>query len=126
MRTPDAELEVRRRRVRWLSGQGFSVPQIADRLGVCERTVTRDRRILGCVPPAPTPLSEADIDRIRCLLEDGCSIAEAARTVGRSIRAVKYHFPDATGWTRRECGELGMALRWCKPMHDRKRGVFYK
>jgi len=95
----------RQARVAELTRQGLSAPQIAEIVGITERTVVRDRSAVGCAQPyVSNPLSEEQRCRAEELLNDGCSIAEVARTIGRSPSAVKRAFPGR-GWTRAQVYE---------------------
>jgi IS30 family transposase len=94
----------RRERVAEMTRAGYIAEDIAATLGVTRRTVERDRVAAGVAQPYPPPMTEEQIRRVAELLDDGCSIAEAARTVGCSRRQVFRLFPGR-GWTRQQIGQ---------------------
>jgi DNA-binding NarL/FixJ family response regulator len=91
-----------------LHDAGMNAAEIAAELGVTTRTVGRHRARLGLSRPAKnggfrvTPEWKA---RVEALLDDGCSIREAARTMECRKETVSRHFPGR-GWTYREGGEF--------------------
>ena len=104
-------LAYRRERAATLTREGRSATEIADILGVSPRTVARYRRMTGTQLGEPSPrLTDNQIELIRQLLEDGCSRAETARTVGVSPHAVRRHFPDKH-WTREQTYEHLSAIK---------------
>lgn len=108
-------IQRRRERVRDMTRAGFSAANIAAVLNVSERTVQRDRVAAGCAMPfAGIPKSADQIDYARQLLADGCSVHEAARTVGCSPQILYRRFPGAS-WTRQQCAEhVGIVQRFLK------------
>lgn len=96
----------------------YTVAEVAERLGVTTRTVERLRARHGVAgPPRPTrPLS--DHDRVAQLLEDGCSAAEAGRTVGVSRSTVLRWFPDAPRFTHVQAGEASVLARLAREVLD--------
>jgi len=97
-----------------LQARGMSSRKIAAALGVDQRTVLRWRKRVGVSlgPVAARP--QVDRDHVRQLLDDGCSIAEAARTVGVHPHTVTRWFPDAPRWTPRERGQMAALMRRMK------------
>lgn len=88
-----------------LDDAGHSAEQIAERLGVTPRTVTRWRRATGRLHrPATVKRPESTREQARRLVDDGCSFAEAARTVGVDPVTIRKWFPDAPAWSKREAG----------------------
>lgn len=88
-----------------LDAAGFSAAQIAERLKVSTRTVTRWRNSTGrSHTPPPTMRPESDREHARRLIDDGCSLTETAETVGVTPATIRRWFPDATGWSRRDVG----------------------
>ena len=89
----------------------LSAREIAEELGVSERTVTRRRARLGIsdggARVALTPEQKA---LAKEMLEDGASYAEVGRTVGRHASTVKKHFPGY-GWTVQQCVEWSVFVR---------------
>ena len=94
----NVDIEERRERVAAMTRQGHTARHIAVALGVTERTVGRDRAAMGVAQPVPIPVTEAQMSRAYTLLVDGCSYADAARTVGLHPRTVIHHLPGY-GWT---------------------------
>lgn len=104
-------LAYRRERAATLTREGLSATEIADILGVSTRTVARYRRRTGTQLGEPSPrLADDQIEWIRQLLDDGCSRAETARTVGVSPNTVCRHFPDKH-WTREQTYEHLSAIK---------------
>lgn len=103
-------IEERREQVAQMTRDGVHAHEIAKVLGVAERTVVRDRRATGTAKPPPRPLTPQQLALARQLLDDGCSYAEAARTVGASTTAIAAHFPGK-GWTPIQGGMWGTYVR---------------
>lgn len=103
-----------------LDSEGRSAREIALILGVTQRTVTRMRARAGRLKrPATVPRPQEDRDLARMLLDEGCHIAEVARTVGVEWPTIRRWFPDAAVMSRRESGVLAAASR----KYRRKAGV---
>ena len=103
----------RRQRVATMTRQGLSATEIATALRVTPRTVVRDRQATGCAKPCNARekrLRSDELQRAEQLLNDGCSYADVARTLGRSPQAIRYHFPGR-GWTFIQCGQYAMTVR---------------
>jgi IS30 family transposase len=100
----------RRDRVATLTRAGQTALQIADELGVTPRTVQRIRSVVGIAKPKPPPLADDEKRIARVLLDDGASITEAARTIGRSQRALRDAFPGR-GWTQQQSGAYSHIMR---------------
>ncbi|MCV7424383.1 helix-turn-helix domain-containing protein [Mycobacterium yunnanensis] len=104
----------RRARVAALTRAGRTAREIAAVEGVTIRTVTRIRARAGeSARGLLKPLTEDELRTARELLEDGCSYAEAARTVGRSPRSISYHFPGF-GWPKGEGPRFAQQVRWAE------------
>lgn len=101
---------VRLGRFKALDDAGYSAPQIAQRLGVNVRTVTRWRNSTSRSRAKPIVRPESDREHARRLIDDGCSFAEAAETVGVTASTIRRWFPDARAWTPREAGLWRQAL----------------
>lgn len=91
---------------------GMSARQLSERFGVTDRTVQRWRKRLGIkhrqyVQKHP----KSDRDLVEHLLDEGCSFAEAARTVGVAASTIRQWFPDRKPWTRQECSEYAVLIR---------------
>jgi methylphosphotriester-DNA--protein-cysteine methyltransferase len=80
---------------------GVVAEDIAARLKISKRSVLRYRRRAGVAQPPPVPLTAEQLARAEHLLDDGCSVAETARTIGCSDRSVVRHFPGRA-WTREQ------------------------
>lgn len=83
--------------------EGMTIPEIADRFGVSERTVMRwlpksEKREMH------QPLSHEERRIVYQLHADECPIREIARTIGRSPRAVTRLVTPT--WGRGECARL--------------------
>lgn len=89
-----------------LTRAGYSIPQIAECLGISEATVTNHRRRAGVSQPrvAAPPMSDTELARCKQLLEDGCSYTEVGRTIGRSDRTIAKHFPGH-GYNQQQIAE---------------------
>lgn len=74
----------RRAQIADLARRGFGTKQIADKLGVCTRSVQRIRDEHGCAVRKAPALTGSEILRATELLEDGASYAEVGRTIGRN------------------------------------------
>lgn len=91
---------------------GMSARQLAERFDVTSRTVQRWRKRLGIkyrqyVQKHPA----SDHEMVEYLLNEGCSFAEAARTVGVSDTTIYQWFPDRKPWTKQECADYAVLIR---------------
>lgn len=102
-------VQERREGVARLRRRGLPVAAIARTLGVSARTVERDLQALGLVR-TPRPWTAAEQRRAAALIEDGCSLEEVARTLGRPRTVIRRHFPGR-GWTQAQISEHLAALR---------------
>lgn len=99
-------------RFRGMDQAGHSLREIAVAFDVSVRTVGRWRTKLGLTKSeAKTTRPQTDRDRAAALLDDGCSFAEAARTIGVTASCIRRWFPDRAAWTHEEAGAYGMHLR---------------
>jgi DNA-binding CsgD family transcriptional regulator len=101
MRAPSAEaLANRREKVRLLTLDGHTARDIAEIIGVAQRTVEHDRKRVGVHGRAtgrlPEPLTAEQREFGRMLLADGCPLAEVARTFGRSVHGMRHYFDGLT------------------------------
>lgn len=67
-----------------LTESGYFARQIADELGISPRSVTRIRASLGISQPLARRFSEEEHQQVLDMLEDGVSLPEIGRTIGRS------------------------------------------
>jgi IS30 family transposase len=67
-----------------LTKLGWSAAEISDAVGITKRSVVRNRRALGISGRVGRPFSDDEHERILSMLEDGVSLAEIGRTIGRS------------------------------------------
>lgn len=104
-------IEQRRDQIEQHTHAGLTAAQIADILGISERTVVRARRARGCQQgPPPRPMTAEEINQAREMLDDGCSYAEVARSLGRSSGVIRRLFPGR-GWPRGAGGRFGQERR---------------
>jgi len=107
----EAEIQHRRQRVAFLLRSGRSIREAAAEVGLAEATVYKIRRqLIGPRQSSPRPFTADEIARIEAMLDDGASLAEVARTVGRSYTLLQRRFPGR-GWTREQCGEYNSMIR---------------
>lgn len=90
---------------RRLHNEGLSAAQIALRLDINPRTVSRWRVAMGIAKPPVVLLSAEEKKRALDLLTDGASYNEVARTLGRSTQCISHALPGY-GWSRLECGQF--------------------
>lgn len=104
--TNDPEIVAQRaQRVYELTLSGLSSEEIACILGVTVRTVVRHRRRTGCSQvDKAKPLTAEEHQIIVAILDDGGSVTEAARTIGRNQSTVHRHYSDRS-WTRQQQSE---------------------
>ena len=102
---------VRRARVKQLFESGMTIQEVAADLGVCTRTIERDRAALGLAQARgeSSRVSAAEVERMRAMAADGVSESEIARTLGRGYRSVRRHCPGAA-WTHSQAGSWGRVL----------------
>lgn len=102
---PETELvEYRRETITRLTQAGYSLAQIAVRLGITERTVQRHRKAAGLTQPIAPPMSQHEIAIARELLEDGASYSEVRRSIGRCVETLQRHLPGY-GWNQTMAAE---------------------
>lgn len=80
-------------RVRQLTSVGRSAADIAAALRISERTVVRYRRRVGIAKPVVEHMTVEQLARAEQLLDDGCSAAETARSVGVAPSTIRRRFP---------------------------------
>ncbi|WNO25872.1 helix-turn-helix DNA binding domain protein [Arthrobacter phage Altadena] len=97
---------------RYLS-EGLEPRDVADRMGITDRTVLRIRHELG-LPIGPAPdrrrLTEDDHRIIRACLEEGMPYSEISRTHGYTHQTLARHYPGR-GMPARATIELALATR---------------
>lgn len=94
-----------------LTREGCSARQIAEQLGCTSRSVVRIRQLNGIVVrPHAAKFSDDEKRRAAAMLDDGCSIYEVARTLGRDKSTIRAHFPGR-GWTPSQIGEWAAVRR---------------
>lgn len=91
--------------MRQLHNEGLSAAQIAVRLKVNPRTISRWRVAMGIAKSPAAPFTQAERARALDLLTDGASYNEVARTLGRSTKCISNALPGF-GWTRLECAQF--------------------
>ncbi|MFT4471402.1 helix-turn-helix domain-containing protein [Arthrobacter sulfonylureivorans] len=97
-----------------LAEDGYTAPQIAERLGCAVRTVNRARAELGLAQPGPNqargPVPAEKLARARALIEDGASHKEVLQTLGMGWQTLSKYFPG-TGWTNVQKGQHAARVR---------------
>lgn len=80
---------------------GLSVRDIAARWGISPAYVREVLVEIGAVKPGvQTPrVAETTLERMRDMVDDGCSFHEIARTLGVDRRTITRHFPGHQ-WTQ--------------------------
>lgn len=92
-----------RSRVVDLTNDGKTAKDIAEILGITERSVTRHRSKAGIARVVKPPLTEGELAAARELLSGGASYEEAARTIGRDGNRLAHHLPGYA-WTPQQVG----------------------
>jgi predicted DNA-binding transcriptional regulator AlpA len=90
---------------------GLRTREIAERVGVSERTVVRHMTAQGLTRPRPAPLeaSPAWLPDADALLAEGMSFREVGATLGVPEHHVGIYFPGR-GWTKSQKGAHGLAV----------------
>lgn len=94
----------RRAQIVNLTALEFTAAEIAARLGITPRTVTRARRAAGIAQQKPPPMSDDEKRAAQRLLDDGASYHDVANTLGRAADTIKRNLPGYT-WDRGRCAE---------------------
>lgn len=126
--TAQARDPARDQRIAKLTEDGLTAEAIAAELGVTARTVQRARVRRGVAKPAARRMTAEDLRRARELLDDGASLGEVSRTIGRDLHTIGKHFPGC-GWPRGSGIELRRMMAaleaippnvvtLCKAYHD--------
>lgn len=97
--------------------QGLSAAQIADRMGVTQRTVTRWRKNAGLTQPLPEnvgrPVAGERLDAAAEMLADGAPYQEVCRTLRMNGRTVRKYFPGIS-WSKEEAGQFAAQIHRIK------------
>jgi len=102
-----ANVEERNHRIAELVRQGLSNAQVAEAVGVSDRTVTRARKRMGIEGRQCRRATENEKSKALEMLEDGANYKEVGRTLGRSGSQIKTWFPGYS-LTPSEAGKLGV------------------
>lgn len=104
---PPEEAAARDARIAELTLAGYSAAEIATQIGITARTVVRARSRTGASRPCNhnNYMTPAEMARAEALLDDGASLSEVARTLGRSTVTLSKWFPGR-GWPRGSGVEL--------------------
>ena len=100
----------RREQVTAMTRQGMTADQIGAALGIAPRNVVRHRVAAGIAQPASVRVTDAQWQTAERMLQDGCSLAEIARTIGADSKTIATHFPGR-GWTKQQVGEWRAFMR---------------
>lgn len=115
-RTPGltkAEIEERWDRIAGRLRGGVDPRTIARDEGVSLATVYRIRLKLEGARQTNRAFTDDEIARIEQLLDDGASLREVARTVGRDPKVISRRWVGR-GWTREQVGDW-LSMRWALP-----------
>lgn len=96
--------------VRAMTLNGISARTIAERLEISTRHVRRLRVATGVSQSERARMTDEQIAKAAELIDGGCSLAEAARSVGVSAKCVQDHFPGR-GWTREQVREYARFMQ---------------
>ena len=100
----------RREQVTAMTRQGMTADQIGAALGIAPRNVVRHRVAAGIAQPASVRVTDAQWQTAERMLDDGCPLAEIARTIGADSKTIATHFPGR-GWTKQQVGEWRAFMR---------------
>ena len=89
---------------------GNMAREIGEALGVTPETVARHRVAAGVAQTAAARVTPDQWQTAERMLDDGCSLAEIARTIGTSASTVATHYPGR-GWTKQEVGQWRAFMR---------------
>lgn len=92
-----------------LTWEGWTLDAIAARLNVTPRTVSRDREELKIARPWPSRFTDDEHRRAQDLLDDGYSLEEVARTLGRNVETIAKRF-RGRGWSPEQTGQYNRLL----------------
>lgn len=94
-----------------LSRAGWSLAEVAARVGCTERTVSRVRKLAGVSKRSNwQPLTSERLAEVERLLADGCSLREVRRTLRIGNWTLQKHF-HGQGWSRVESAQFAAAVR---------------
>lgn len=101
-----------------MSVSGKSTREICAQTGLKERTVQRIRAELNTPGKVNRPFTDEELATAQTMLDDGCSYAEVARTLGRRDHGIRQRFPGR-GWSQEQIREWSS---WAMKMrHERKK-----
>lgn len=92
---------------------GYSVSQIATRLGCSTKAVERWRRSEGLTilrANASRPVTPERLEAARRMIEDGASHRDVSLTLRMSRKTLRRHFPD-TAWTPEQAGHAARMVQ---------------
>lgn len=99
-----ADIEARWQQVVDMTKFGMTLEQIAEQSGFSIPHVRRIQAKLMGPRGSRRPYTCDELERIETMLDDGCSLAEIARTLGRNRHALSRRFAGR-GWTRQQVAE---------------------
>jgi hypothetical protein len=82
---------------------GLTAREIADRLGITQRSVFRLKAAAGLTRPH-RPMTPDELTTAEHLIDEGASLREAARTLDRSPRVLNDRYPGR-GFTPAQAAE---------------------
>jgi hypothetical protein len=85
-----------------LTLEGRSAREIAELVGCSQRQVVRIRKAMGVGKPAVVPMSDEELAMAESMLDDGCSIGEVARTLGRPRGGGLHKKYKGRGWSSKD------------------------
>lgn len=88
----------RRERIADMTARGVPTKEIAEILGIHERTVQRNREHGGVKHKPERRFTPEEIEWVEIMLADGCSYTEIGRTLGRHSKVIRNRWPGF-GWT---------------------------
>lgn len=96
--------------VRRMTAAGMSGREIARTIDIAPSTVFRMRKEAEVTGRVNRPWQDDELRRAEAHLEDGCSLSEVARTLGRPLSSVRKKFPGRR-WTHQQVNDHNRAAR---------------
>lgn len=94
-----------------LSRSGWSLAEVAGRVGCTKRTVSRVRKLGGVSGPSRwRRVTPELIEAARAMVDDGASWAEIQRTLRVGEHTLQKYLPG-TAWSKTQVAEFSVAVR---------------